>query len=83
MGGNIPDGMEIYELPEVQWAKFKCLGPMPEAMQTVNTQILNEWLPGNTEYELADKCSIEWYSTVGKASDTDYQSAIWIPVRSK
>lgn len=80
MGGKVPAGMAVYDLPDAQWAKFKCVGAMPEAMQTVNTQIWKEWLPGNTEYELAGKYSIEWYSTSGNMDDDDYQSQIWIPV---
>lgn len=83
MGGPIPEGMEIYELPEMEWAKFKCIGPMPEAMQTVNNEIWKEWLPGNSEYELAGKFNIEWYSAAGSTKDSDYQSAIWIPVKRK
>ena len=83
MGGNVPAGMELYELPDSEWAKFKCIGAMPESMQTVNTQIWNEWLPGNTEYELAGKYNIEWYSASGNMQDADYQSAIWIPVKRK
>lgn len=83
MGGNIPEGMEIYELPDMEWAKFKCLGPMPESIQTVNTQIWSEWLPGNIEYELAGKYNIEWYSSMGSTKESDYQSAIWIPVKKK
>ena len=83
MGGNIPSGMDVYELPGMDWAKFKCIGPMPEAMQTVNTQIWKEWLPGNSEYELAGKYNIEWYSEAGNPSDSDYQSSIWIPVKRK
>lgn len=83
MGGSVPAGMEVYELPEMEWAKFKCLGPMPGAMQTVNTQIWKEWLPGNSEYELAGAFNVEWYSAVGTTKDSDYQSAIWIPVKRK
>lgn len=83
MGGSVPVGMEVYELPEMEWAKFKCLGPMPGAMQTVNTQIWKEWLPGNSEYELAGAFNVEWYSAVGTTKDSDYQSAIWIPVKRK
>jgi len=83
MGGNVPEGMKLYELPDCEWAKFKCVGPMPESMQTVNTQIWKEWLPGNTEYELAGKFNIEWYSSAGSPQDADYQSAIWIPVNRK
>ena len=33
--------------------------------------------------ELAGQFNIEWYSPVGKTSDPDYQSAIWIPVVRK
>ena len=83
MGGNVPPEMELYELPESEWAKFRCIGAMPEAMQTVNTQIWNEWLPGNGEYELAGKYNIEWYSSSGTMQSDDYQSGIWIPVNRK
>jgi len=83
MGGNVPAGMEIYELPDCEWAKFRCIGAMPEAMQTVNTQIWNDWLPGNEKYELAGKYNIEWYSSAGSTQDADYQSEIWIPVEKK
>lgn len=83
MGGNVPAEMEIYEFQDVEWAKFKCIGAMPEAMQTVNTQIWKDWLPGNTEYELAGKYNVEWYSSSGKTTDNDYQSEIWIPVNKK
>jgi len=83
MGGVVPVGMKVFEIPETTWAKFKCVGAMPEAMQTVNTQIWKEWLPGNIEYELAGKFNIEWYSSVGNTKDSDYQSAIWIPVKRK
>ena len=41
-GGDIPKRMEVYEIPALEWAKFKCVGPMPEALQTVNTRIFNE-----------------------------------------
>lgn len=83
LGGKIPDGMEIYELPTAEWAKFHCIGAIPESMQTVNSQIWNEWLPGNSEYELAGKYNVEWYSSAGSTQDADYQSAIWIPVKKK
>ncbi len=82
-GGNVPKGMELHEIPAAQWAKFKCVGAMPTALQTVNDQIWKEWLPGNREYELDGRFNIEWYSDSGDTQSEDYQSAIWIPVRSK
>lgn len=82
-GGPVPGGMEVYTLPEMDWAKFPCRGEMPPAMQAVNTRIWNEWLPNNSEYELAGKYNVEWYSETENNTDSDYQSAVWIPVRRK
>ncbi len=83
-GGDIPEGMVVYEFPRSDWAVFDCIGPIPEALQTVNTRIFSEWLPGNSDYELCGNASVEWYDCVnGEKSDPDYHSAIWLPVRKK
>lgn len=81
--GSLPEGMVSYEVPEMEWAKFSCKGPMPGAMQAVNSKIFKEWLPGNPEYEIAMGINIEWYSKEGNTWDADYQSEIWIPVKRK
>jgi len=63
---------------------FNCIGPLPEALQSVNTRIFQEWLPGNPEYEICGNANIEWYDpTNTDTSDPDYRSAIWIPVKKK
>ena len=83
-GGDVPEGMIVYEFPRSDWAVFDCIGPIPEALQTVNTRIFREWLPGNLDYELCGNASVEWYDCVnGEKSDPDYHSAIWVPVRKK
>lgn len=83
-GGDVPEGMEVYEFPRSEWAVFDCIGPIPETLQTVNTRIFSEWLPGNVDYELCGNASVEWYDYVnGEKSDPDYHSAIWVPVRKK
>ena len=83
-GGDVPEGMVVYEFPRSDWAIFNCIGPIPEALQTVNTRIFQEWLPGNPEYELYGNASVEWYDCVnGEKTDQDYHSAIWVPVRRK
>ncbi len=79
-GGQVPDGMTVIEIPAGEWVKFKCIGPMPQALQTVNSRIWGEWLPGNQEFETALPINIEWYST-GDTNSSDYESEIWIPVR--
>lgn len=81
-GGEVPQGMSVYEFPGLEWAKFSCKGPMPGSLQIINTKIFNEWLPGNDEYEIAMGANIEWYSN-GDGSDIDYESAIWLPIKRK
>lgn len=81
-GGKVPEGMKVVTFPETDWAKFRCLGPLPGALQSVNTHIFKEWLPGNPVYEIAMGANIEWYSR-GDSSSPDYESAIWLPVKMK
>ena len=83
-GGEVPKGMALYEFPAGEWAVFNCVGPIPEALQSLNTRIFKEWLPGNPEYELSGCATVEWYDCVnGEKTDPDYRSAIWIPVKHK
>lgn len=80
LGGNVPEGMIVYEAPELEWAIFKAIGPMPGALQSVNTKIFKEWLP-NSNYSISKQINVEWYSK-GNTKDSNYESAIWIPVKS-
>ena len=83
-GGEVPEGMVLYEFPRGEWAVFNCVGPLPDAMQSVNTRIFSEWLPGNPEYEIRGNANVEWYDTInGEKTDPDYHSAIWVPVKRK
>ena len=79
-GGAVPEGMSVFEIPASEWAKFNCIGRIPQNLQTVNTRIFSEWLPGNQEFEMSMPMNIEWYSNGNTESD-DYVSAIWIPVK--
>lgn len=80
-GGEVPEGMTLFEFPGGEWAKFNCSGPMPDSLQKLNTYVFREWLPGNTEFEMAGYYNIEWYSCDGNKEDEDYRSAIWVPVK--
>lgn len=81
-GHEVPEGMVVYELPATTWVKFRCVGPMPGAIQAMNRRIYKEWLPGNPDYELTMGEIVEWYSK-GDTRDSDYESAIWLPVMPK
>lgn len=80
-GGEVPQGMTLFEFPQGEWAKFDCTGPVPDALQQLNTRVFKEWLPGNPEYEMAGYYNIEWYSCDGNKTDADYKSGIWVPVK--
>ena len=82
-GGEVPDGMVLYEFPRGDWAIFNCVGQNPETLQGVNTRIFSEWLPGNPEYEISGNVTVEWYDTTGDPKAPDYHSQIWIPVKRK
>ncbi len=83
-GGPVPEGMVLYEFPRGEWAVFNCVGPNPQTLQSVNTRIFREWLPGNPDYELSGNATVEWYDCVnGEMTDPDYHSAIWVPVKRK
>lgn len=84
IGGEVPEGMVLYEFPMSEWAVFDCIGAMPDALQSLNTRIFSEWLPSNPDYELSGNTTVEWYDCInGKNTDPDYHSAIWIPVKRK
>ena len=83
-GGPVPEGMVLYEFPRHEWAVFDCVGPCPQTLQSVNTRIFQEWLPGNPDYELSGNATVEWYDCInGEMTDPDYHSAIWVPVQRK
>jgi len=80
--GNIPKGLEKVSFKQSLWAKFKCVGPLPGALQSVNSKIWNEWVPNNHEYELGFEADLEYYSN-GDIHSDNYESQIWLPVKKK
>jgi len=77
----VPKGMALVEIPAAAWAKFRAVGPLPGSLQTLNTQVFREWLPGNAKYDLAFPINLEYYSA--DENGPDYESAIWLPVIEK
>lgn len=81
-GAPVPAGYVRRMIPAHTWVKFKVVGALPKALQVVNRQVFNQWLPNNAEYEMAEGINMEIYSEGDTTSD-DYESEIWIPVRKK
>ncbi len=76
---GVPEGFEILHLPAYTWAVFKCVGPVPKAIQAMWERIYKEWLPVS-EYELIPDYDLENYLP-GDPSARDYESEICIPVK--
>lgn len=76
---EVPAGYETRVIPAGIWAIFPCRGPLPKALQDVNTKIWSEWVPNCKEYKLGGNYNIELY--VPPAENTgDTYSEIWIPI---
>ena len=77
---DIPEGCETCQIPGSLWAEFVCRGPLPESLQSVNTQIWSEWLPSLKGYSLAGNYSIEVYMPPAE-NPVDTISYICIPLK--
>ena len=76
--GEIPEGCTAETIPAGTWAVFPCRGPLPGALQEVNTRMWSEWLPGCREYALAGYYNIEMYDC--EIAQEQY-CEIWLPVK--
>ncbi|MDO5147766.1 MAG: AraC family transcriptional regulator [Oscillospiraceae bacterium] len=86
-GQEVPEGFITKTIPAFEWAVFPCVGPMPDALQDVNTKIYTEWLPALKDYEFAAGYCVEYYDDPSKYEkgtlDEKYYTEIWIPVKKK
>lgn len=80
-GAPVPEGMAEYRVPAGTWAIFECVGPMPEAMQTLQKRVVTEWLP-TSGYEYANAPDIEAYFE-GDQRAADYRCEAWLPIVKK
>ena len=80
-GGEVPEGLELYSFPESRWAVFSAKGPMPEALQTLNTYVWQEWFPNEGQkFQANGMATLEVYSA-GDPQSPDYECGIWVPVK--
>ena len=77
---DIPEGLETYQVPGGLWAVFTCKGPLPQALQTVNTQVWTEWLPSLKGYMLAGSYNLEVYTPMTE-DPNDNVAYIWVPLK--
>ncbi|HCW53595.1 MAG TPA: AraC family transcriptional regulator [Clostridium sp.] len=84
---DLPEGFVTKVIPKHTWAVFPSRGPLPKALQDVNTKIFSEWLPNCRDYEIAAGYNVEMYSDpcdyACGSKDENYYCEIWIPVKKK
>ncbi len=82
-GGKLCEGMEIWDVPASEWAKFSCEGPLNTASRDIKKYIWYEWLPGNREYELSGDYYVTKQYRDKDTAAQDYQCELWMPVRKR
>lgn len=76
-----PPELQERIVPAATYAVFDCTGPMPNAMQRLQSRILTEWLP-DSGYEWAPKADVEVYLSENMTAP-DYQSQVWLPIQKR
>jgi len=79
--GKLPDGYEVWQVPEYTWAVFKCVGG-EQATQEMWKRIYSEWLP-QAKYEVLQSVSSRIIYSKSDTSSPDCMSEIWLPVKKK
>ena len=78
-GKDVPPECCVRVIPESTWAVFPCRGALPDALQSVNTRIWSEWLPGSKTWKMAGGYNLEVYTPMAERAEDTY-TEIWIPV---
>lgn len=78
---KVPDGYRKTNVSKKTWAVFKCVGPMPDAIQKMWKNIITEFFV-TSPYKPTYEMDIEVYPD-GDTQKDDYLSEIWIPVVKK
>lgn len=78
---SVPDGMEVFTLPEGQYAVFLHKGPASSGPKTFQ-YIFGTWLP-SAEYVLDDRPHFEVLGEKYKHEDPSSEEEIWIPIKPK
>ena len=82
-GGEVPEGMKLYALPESEYAVFTERGALPESLQRLNAAVWGEWLHGEGRAcEGNGDTTVEVYPA-GDPKRADDECGIWVPVKSK
>lgn len=77
--GKVHEEFSTLTIPASKWVVFEVHGPMPDSMQQAWKRIFSEWFP-TSGHEHAGTPELEVYDNAD-ASNPDYYSEIWIPIK--
>ena len=77
----VPLGFRRSRIPKRTFAVFECIGPIPDAMESMWQRIVSEFFPTSC-YEPTYEMDIEAY-TKGDRKSANYRSEIWVPVKKR
>lgn len=77
--GNVPEGLEVFRLPEGQYAVFTHKGLAADFDKTIH-HIFYEWLP-NSEFELDNRPHLTIMPNDHRPDDPNAEELVCVPVR--
>ncbi len=80
MGGEVPEGMVVYDVPENDWAVFPCFGVLAHAEQETKTD--DEKFYEEFESRIIPFYSFERFNIIDieKIREPDFQCEAWLPI---
>jgi len=78
---NIPENMEMLEIPEGQYAVFNYTGPANAALPFFQ-YIFQTWLP-ESEYSVDNRPHFALMGEKYRGNNPDSEEEIWVPVKKK
>lgn len=73
-----PDGYDLLDVAESDWAVFTARGPFPQSVQDTWARIYAQWLPSSA-YQLTGGPELLWHEGPD-LTKPDYRGEIWVPV---
>lgn len=78
LGGEVPEGFDLYDLPDGRWLKFHFEGGMEEFHRQYS-EVYSKFLPEHPEFKVRFDWNAEWYSGMDMSSP-DYRCGLMIPL---
>lgn len=78
LGGDVPEGFDLYDLPDGRWLKVHFEGGMPEFHKQY-TEFYSKFLPEHPEFKARLDYNAEWYSEMDM-NDPGYRCGLMVPL---